>query len=115
MLNALGSRPGECGRLLVRRGLTGCGGASHSRCCNGGNGYAPGWQRSVAGLFSFLHLTFLLLMAVSNDPTQGAQWAAERLNTDLMPREAALRLLRIIVVSGSLLTLCLAALLWVLL
>lgn len=54
-------------------------------------------------------------MAVSNDPTQGAQWAAERLNTDLMPREAALRLLRIIVVSGSLLTLCLAALLWVLL
>lgn len=40
---------------------------------------------------------------------------ADRLNTDLIPREAALRLLRVIVVSGSLLTLCLGALLWLLL
>lgn len=54
-------------------------------------------------------------MPVLYDPAQEAPWSTDYLNTDLMPHEATLRLLRVILVSGSLLTLCLAALLWVLL
>ena len=46
---------------------------------------------------------------------QLAPASSKRIRTDRIPPEAALRLLRVLLVSGSLLTLALLALLWLLL